>query len=275
MSGVTAVTVTVACAARKIRAWRSRTGAGSAPMEVHCAAAGDAMVSHSTDKMTRQPGVMTSILPSTRPLARRLAALVIAAALGCGAFGAAEQRSAPRSVRDLGPVRDYIKHGWAALTRSNHDLPAAVPDPKFHDHRAGDPWPLYLPPLESRARVEAELGQLLGADDLKSIALRTLPSSPQAVTEPGLLYLPRPYVVPGGRFNEMYGWDSYFIQVGLLRDDEVQLARDMVDNFVYEIANYGTILNANRTYYLTRAQPPFLTEMILGVFERTHDRAWL
>ena len=218
---------------------------------------------------------MTSILPSTRPLARRLAALVIAAALGCGAFGAAEQRPAPRSVRDLGPVRDYIKHGWAALTRSNHDLPAAVPDPKFHDHRAGDPWPLYLPPLESRDRVEAELGQLLGADDLKSIALRTLPSSPQAVTEPGLLYLPRPYVVPGGRFNEMYGWDSYFIQVGLLRDDEIPLARDMVDNFVYEIANYGTILNANRTYYLTRSQPPFLTEMILGVFERTHDRAWL
>src|SRR5690348_8460141 len=73
----------------------------------------------------------------------------------------------------------------------------------------------------------------------------------------------------------MYGWDSYFIQKGLLRDGEIQLAKDMADDFLYEIREYGKILNANRTYYLTRSQPPFLTEMILGVFERTHDRQWL
>ena len=93
--------------------------------------------------------------------------------------------------------------------------------------------------------------------------------------DPGLLYLPRPYVVPGGRFNEMYGWDSYFIQVGLLADGELERARDMVENFLYEIEHYGTILNANRTYYLTRSQPPFLTEMILGVYEKTGDKEWL
>ena len=52
-----------------------------------------------------------------------------------------------------------------------------------------------------------------------------------SIREHGLLYLPRPYVVPGGRFNEMYGWDSYFIQVGLLRDGELARARDMVENF--------------------------------------------
>ena len=71
-------------------------------------------------------------------------------------------------------------------------------------------------------------------------------------------------MVPGGRFNEMYGWDSYFIQLGLLRDGRVSLARDMADNFLYEIRNYGKILNANRTYYLTRSQPPFLTQMLLA-----------
>jgi alpha,alpha-trehalase len=60
-----------------------------------------------------------------------------------------------------------------------------------------------------------------------------------------------------------------------LRDGEVRLARDMVDNFVYEIEHYGTILNANRTYFLTRSQPPFLTRMILGVYGKTPDRAWL
>jgi alpha,alpha-trehalase len=73
----------------------------------------------------------------------------------------------------------------------------------------------------------------------------------------------------------MYGWDSYFILLGLLRDDEVAAARDMVDNFVYEIEHYGTILNANRTYYLTRFPAAFLTRMMLGVFARTSDRAWL
>lgn len=72
-----------------------------------------------------------------------------------------------------------------------------------------------------------------------------------------------PFVVPGGRFNEMYGWDSYFEALGLLVDGRVELARSMTENFFYEIEHYGKILNANRSYYLTRSQPPFLTDMIL------------
>ncbi len=76
-----------------------------------------------------------------------------------------------------------------------------------------------------------------------------------------------PFVVPGGRFNEMYGWDSYFITLGLLQDGRFSLAKSMVDNFIYEIDNYGKILNANRTYYLTRSQPPFFTSMALAVYE--------
>ena len=77
-----------------------------------------------------------------------------------------------------------------------------------------------------------------------------------------------PFVVPGGRFNEMYGWDSYFIVLGLLQDGRVDLAKSIVDNFVYEIRNYGAVLNANRTYYLTRSQPPFLSSMALEVYGR-------
>ena len=76
-----------------------------------------------------------------------------------------------------------------------------------------------------------------------------------------------PFVVPGGRFNEMYGWDSYFEALGLLQDERVDLAKAMVDNFVYEITYYGKILNANRSYYLTRSQPPFLTSMALAVYK--------
>lgn len=108
------------------------------------------------------------------------------------------------------------------------------------------------------------------------------PGEPQVANiEPqGLLYLPNSYVVPGGRFNEMYGWDSYFIILGLLRDGRTELARGMVENFFFEIEHYGTVLNANRTYYLTRSQPPFLSSMILAVCDAQKasggcDRTWL
>jgi alpha,alpha-trehalase len=90
---------------------------------------------------------------------------------------------------------------------------------------------------------------------------------PRSIKVPGLLYLPNKYVVPGGRFNEMYGWDSYFILLGLLQDGRVDLARGMVENFFFEIEHYGSILNANRTYYLTRSQPPFLSSMVRDVYE--------
>jgi alpha,alpha-trehalase len=88
-----------------------------------------------------------------------------------------------------------------------------------------------------------------------------------------------PFVVPGGRFNEMYGWDSYFESLGLLTDGRVDLSKAMADNFCYEIAYYGKILNANRTYYLTRSQPPFLTSMMRAVYARLPEsdssHAWL
>lgn len=171
-------------------------------------------------------------------------------------------------------VRAYIRAGWSTLTRSNADLPEAARDPKLH-LPPGQPFPVYLSPREDRERVERELRKELGPDRFATIDLRTLPADLGAIREHGLLYLPRPYVVPGGRFNEMYGWDSYFIQVGLLRDGRLDLARDMVQNFLYEVEHYGTVLNANRTYYLTRSQPPFLTRMVLGVFEETRDRPWL
>lgn len=77
-----------------------------------------------------------------------------------------------------------------------------------------------------------------------------------------------PYVVPGGRFNEFYGWDSYMVALGLLVNDRVDLAQGMVKNFIYEIKFYGKILNANRSYYLCRSQPPFLTDMALRVYKR-------
>jgi alpha,alpha-trehalase len=174
----------------------------------------------------------------------------------------------------LAPIQEYIKKTWAELTRSNRGLAAAAVDPKFHPLANGR-WPVYIARDENGKSIAVQLEREMVLADFQKIELRVLPEDDSKISEQGLLYLPRPYIVPGGRFNEMYGWDSYFIQLGLLRDGDVRLAKDMADNFLYEIRHYGKILNANRTYYLSRSQPPFLTQMLLGVYRRTGDRKWL
>ncbi len=74
--------------------------------------------------------------------------------------------------------------------------------------------------------------------------------------------LPKSYIVPGGRFQEIYYWDSYFTLEGLLVDGQKELARNMVDNFAHLIDSIGFIPNGTRDYYLTRSQPPFYTLMV-------------
>jgi len=184
----------------------------------------------------------------------------------------AAQSTRPLAHRAL--ILEYIQHTWDVLTRSHRTMGAAAVDPKFPSV-AGRRQPIYVSRAEDLGRIAAQLQQEMAAADYRTIELRPLSDDPAQLQSQGLLYLPRPYVVPGGRFNEMYGWDSYFIQIDLLRDNHVALARDMADNFLYEIRNYGKVLNANRTYYLTRSQPPFLTEMLLAVYRRTRDRKWL
>ena len=171
-------------------------------------------------------------------------------------------------------ILDYIRQTWLFLTRSNRNLASAAIDPKSRPDSGGR-WPVYVATSQEMPAVEKALRTEMSPMDFQKIRLSPLPHAVETIRESGLLYLPRPYVVPGGRFNEMYGWDSYFIQKGLLRDGEVTLGKDMADNFLYEIREFGKILNANRTYYLTRSQPPFLTEMLLAVYGRTQDRKWL
>ncbi len=75
------------------------------------------------------------------------------------------------------------------------------------------------------------------------------------------LALPHPYVVPGGRFREVYYWDSYFTMLGF-GPEQADLRRNMVMNFAHQIQRYGHIPNGNRTYYLSRSQPPFFHRMV-------------
>ena len=74
--------------------------------------------------------------------------------------------------------------------------------------------------------------------------------------------LPNAYIVPGGRFREVYYWDSFFIMLGLKESGEYELIENILDNFAYQINSIGFIPNGNRTYYLNRSQPPFFAEMV-------------
>jgi alpha,alpha-trehalase len=96
-------------------------------------------------------------------------------------------------------------------------------------------------------------------DGLWPALTRTTTSAPAWSS---LIPLPRPYVVPGGRFREVYYWDSYFTMLGLAEAGLGGAVSDMLDNFAYEIDRFGHIPNGNRTYYLSRSQPPFFSHMV-------------
>ena len=181
-----------------------------------------------------------------------------------------------RGEGNLRPILDYISSGWQTLTRSTTSC-EGVADAKLTQSST-----LYVP---ADFAVPAELTRGLQQCGVSVQHLPFVIRKPGEITinridPPGLLYLEKPYVVPGGRFNEMYGWDSYFILRGLLRSGHIDLARGMVENFFFEIEHYGAVLNANRTYYLTRSQPPFLSSMVTALYEaeRAHGQArrdWL
>ena len=95
-------------------------------------------------------------------------------------------------------------------------------------------------------------------------ALWTLLTRDEPIVAPysSLLPLPRPYVVPGGRFRELYYWDSYFVMLGLAESGRRDLLEDMATNFANLIDTYGHAPNGTRSYYLSRSHPPFFFEMV-------------
>lgn len=95
-----------------------------------------------------------------------------------------------------------------------------------------------------------------------------------ATPDSSLLPLPHPYVVPGGRFREIYYWDSFFTMLGLEASGRHDLARDMLANFAHLIDVYGHVPNGNRTYYVSRSQPPFFAAIVELIAERDGDEVY-
>ena len=99
-------------------------------------------------------------------------------------------------------------------------------------------------------------------------ALTRVPDSSDARSS--LLPMPYPYVVPGGRFREVYYWDSYFTMLGLIASGRSDLVRSMLDNFAHLVETVGHIPNGNRSYYLSRSQPPYFGAMV-GLYATATD----
>jgi alpha,alpha-trehalase len=100
---------------------------------------------------------------------------------------------------------------------------------------------------------------------------------PDATASPwsSLLPLPHAYIVPGDRFDEIYYWDSYFIMLGLEQSGQHELVVDELKNFATLIDRYGHIPNGNRTYYLSRSQPPFFAQMVRLVADKDGDGVYV
>lgn len=168
----------------------------------------------------------------------------------------------------------HIQTTWTGLSRGLRQAPQAVCDVKLGSECESSS-PIYISPLEDLPRVRRIFEKSLGKEEATKLRLKTLPPDQSRIEEHGLLFLPGRYVVPGGRFNEMYGWDSYFMALGLLRQGRVALARAIADQCLYEVEHYGTVLTANRTYYLSRSHPPLLGRLVLAVYRATGDLLWL
>ena len=191
------------------------------------------------------------------------------------------------TMKPLARIDHLMRHHyWQVLTRRIDEagLLKTLADEKRESSRKY----LYVPEADPDAlayyrKITA------GHDNIDVVPLPAVRSAQYLESiedRPGLLALkvdaatgqPSPYVVPGGRFNEMYGWDSYFIALGLMEHDQYELARGMLENMAYQIKYYGRMLNANRSYYLSRSQPPFYTPYLRAFLDTWGDRmpkAWI
>lgn len=159
--------------------------------------------------------------------------------------------------------------------------PAAQIAEKYHRQKNQPDFSLkhfidenFILPAEQINHYQSDLSKPIGQhlEDLWDVLTRQPEKSEDTGT---LIPLPFKYVVPGGRFREIYYWDSYFTMLGLQVSGRAELVESMVNNFAYLIDTVGFIPNGNRTYYLGRSQPPFFALMVSLLAEQKGDRIWL
>jgi alpha,alpha-trehalase len=209
---------------------------------------------------------------------------LFAALLSAASVSLAGEPFVPSPSQLYGPL--FVRVQMAALRPGNDnfvdDIPKASPLVIMQRYRAAHPrtraallqfvednftFPARVrtPPIPADRTVSAHIARLWPLLTRSAVV-------PPAYSS--LLYVPKPYVVPGGAFQEFYYWDSYFTMLGLIPDRHTDLARDLVDDFSYLIETYGHIPNGARTFYLSRSQPPVYYLMV-GLLDRADPaKAW-
>ncbi|EGG07612.1 family 37 glycoside hydrolase [Melampsora larici-populina 98AG31] len=187
-----------------------------------------------------------------------------------------------KPMNQLTKLFKEISIKWSSLTRSNLKVIDQILDPKMKSKSLKLFVNTKLKGDITLDLVRDELIRLNPIGELDGVEVLELPEDVNRELfdqhQHGSLYLPYSFVVPGGVFQEMYAWDSFFIVLGLIRDKEIRLAKNMLDNYIYQIEHYGMILNGNRTYYLNRSQLPFITQLIKLIYPTIptkHSQSWL
>ncbi len=161
-------------------------------------------------------------------------------------------------ARPLLPAAEVVARYAAAGSAAGFDLAAFV---ERH----------FEAPQPSGAGVRADTTETM-EEHIRALwpALTRTPDA--ADPSSSLIPLPNAYVVPGGRFREVYYWDSYFTMLGLVESGRTDLVKSMLDNFAYLVRTVGHVPNGNRTYYLSRSQPPYFAAMV-GLYASATDTA--
>src|SRR2546426_3724021 len=230
---------------------------------------------------------LTRRLPLLTPVVGLVAAVALAA--GCRSAPRRASSAPPTSVsrydpaHDLGPLfQDVQLSGIFADSKTFVDArplsPPADIAVRYSAARATSGFSLqafvqryFELPRPIAEGFHTDTSQTM-ADHIRALwpVLTRAPPSEPAGARSSLIPLPNAYVVPGGRFREVYYWDSYFTMLGLVASGRTDLVRSMLDNFAHLVRTVGHIPNGNRTYYLSRSQPPYFAAMV-GLYAEATD----
>ena len=122
-------------------------------------------------------------------------------------------------------------------------------------------WKNFKAPSLATSDFESDTSQTVSAH-ISNLWKYLTREKDEVIVGSSLIPLPHPYIVPGGRFKEIYYWDSYFTMLGLAEDGQIDMIENMVKNFAYLIETIGHIPNGNRSYFVSRSQPPFFSLMV-------------
>ena len=222
-----------------------------------------------------------------KPLIGVAAALALAAGCAPPRVANIERPAAALGLydpaHDLGPLfhdvqlSGIFEDSKTFVDARPHSAPAAIAR-RYHDVRANAGFNLRSF-VEQNFELPRPVGRDFQTDTTQTMeehirdlwAVLTRPPD-TADARSSLIPLPNAYVVPGGRFREVYYWDAYFTMLGLVESRRTDLVKNMLDNFAHLITTIGHIPNGNRTYYLGRSQPPFFAAMV-GLYAKATDTA--